>query len=97
MLYRCVVFCANFFCNVIWKDLQKARYIEYYKVAHYCVFLKSKQVICLLEGWVRQKTVYKCKHTYFIPQLVQLIFEGLNINNQQCTTFTSMYLGKKGY
>ena len=30
-----------------------SRYIEDHKVAHYFAFLKSKQIICLLEGWVR--------------------------------------------
>ncbi len=58
-------------------------------------FWKSKQMICLLEGWIRQKTRIKCKQMYFIPQMVQLIFEGLNINNKQCSTFTFMYLGIK--
>ncbi len=32
---------------------------------------------------------------YFIPQTAQLIFGGLNINNNQCFTFTFMYLGFK--
>ena len=31
----------------------ETRYIEYYKVAHYFVFLNSKQMICLLGAWVR--------------------------------------------
>ena len=44
---------------------------------------------CLLEDWVREKTVSKCKQISF---MVQLIFGGLNINNKQCATFTSMYL-----
>ncbi len=56
-------------------------------------FQKSKQIICLLDGWIRQKTVSKCKQMYFITQTVQLIFGGLNINNKQCSTFTFMYLG----
>ncbi len=56
-------------------------------------FPKSKQIICLLEGWIRYKTVNKCKQMYFIPQTVQLIFGGLNINNKQCSTFTFMCLG----
>ncbi len=29
---------------------------------------------------------------YFIPEMTQLIFGGLNINNKQCSTFTFMYL-----
>jgi hypothetical protein len=33
-------------------------------------FPKSKQIICLLEGWIRKKTVNKCKQMYFIPQMV---------------------------
>ncbi len=55
-------------------------------------FWKSKQKICLLEGWIRQKTGSKCKQMYFIPETTQLIFGGLNINNKQCSTFTFMYL-----
>ncbi len=55
-------------------------------------FPKSKQIICLLEGWIRQKTIKKCKQMYFIPQMIQLIFGGLNKNNKQCSTFTFMYL-----
>jgi hypothetical protein len=40
-----------------------------------------KQIICSLEGWIRYKTVSKCKQMYFIPQMVYLIFGGPNINN----------------
>ena len=72
----------------------KARYIETFDSALFCT-LKSKQMIFLLEGWVRQKTISKCnqKNT-FIPQTVQLIFEGLNINNQQYLPLFPCTLGK---
>ena len=50
----------NFFLSHTWDGILEMfktnllpRYIEYYKVAHHLVFLKSKQIICLLEGWVR--------------------------------------------
>ena len=37
-----------------WKgSFFNSRYIEYYKVTHYCVFWKSKQIMCFMEGWVR--------------------------------------------
>ncbi len=55
-------------------------------------FRKSKQMICLLEGWIRQKTETKPKQMYFIPKTTQLIFGGLYIKNKQCSTFTFMYL-----
>ena len=55
-------------------------------------FQKSKQKICLLEGWIRQKTGSKCKEMYFIHEMTQLIFGGQNIHNKQCSTFTFMYL-----
>ena len=70
----------------------ESMYIEYYEVAHYLVFWKSKQIICLLEGWARQKTASKCNQISFITQMAQLIFGGLNINIKQCRTFTSMQL-----
>ncbi len=56
-------------------------------------FWKSKQMICLLEGWIRQITGSKWKQMYFIPETTKLIFGGLNINNKYCSTFTFMYLG----
>ena len=52
------------------ETMEMARYIEYYKVAYYCVFWKSKQIISLLEEWARWKTVSKCKQISFIPQMV---------------------------
>ncbi len=57
-------------------------------------FPKSKQIICLLEGWIRQKTVNKCKQMYFVTETAQLIFGGLNIDNKQYSTFTFMFLGR---
>ncbi len=45
-------------------------------------FWKSKEMDCLLEGWIRKKTGSKCKQMYFIPETTQLIFGGLNINNK---------------
>ncbi len=56
-------------------------------------FSKIKTNNLLMEGWMRQKTINKCKQMYFIPQTVQLIFGGLNINKKWCSTFTFMYLG----
>ena len=67
---------TQFIVKSNWKEQWKRvkgfspRYIEYYKVVHYHVFWKSKQIICLPEGWVRWKTVSKSKQIYFIPQMV---------------------------
>ncbi len=52
-------------------------------------------MICLLEGWIRQKTRIKCKQMYFIPGTLQLIFRGLNISNKYWFTFTFMYLWRQ--
>ncbi len=62
------------------------------QVAHYFVFGNQNKQFVYWRGWTRQKTVNKQKQIYFIPQTVQLIFGGLNINKKQCSTFTSMYL-----
>jgi len=45
-------------------------------------FLKPKQIIFLLEGWDRYKTVTKCKQMLFLSQTFLLIFGGLNITNK---------------
>ena len=76
-------------------------------VMHRFVF-KNQQIICLLEGWVRQETVSKSTTIFFfiifiiiclfVMQQLSFILEGLasTINNNTLTTMYSdtMYLLK---
>ncbi len=53
-------------------------------------FWKSKQIICLLEGWIRQKTGSKCKQMYFIPETTQLILRAKH--KQQIVFYLYFYV-----
>jgi hypothetical protein len=76
------------------KDMGKHKVNRILEVSQYFVFWNQNKLFCLLEGWIRYKTVSKCKQMYFIPQMVKLIFVRLNINNNSVLPLLLCTLGK---